>query len=290
MAAIAPPLAYMAVTVATLALLRGLLHRGIRASLAAPRVPHDRAPDAFELPYDSVRIDTANERRLHAWLIAPAKSGDTLAPAVIVMHGWGGNAAMMLPLARPLHEASFATLFIDARCHGATDGDSFASLPRFAEDLEHAFEWLATRPGIGSEQWSERFQTRLVRREVPKVFSCRSASVGARHRLPAMREFDDSVHDAEETIRFWSLRSATLVPVKPNLLIPRHIPTLPPTTAARCPGFSLCATWSRAAPSARCAWCFAGNSSRYAPPRRPIQSLHRGASTRRVPAVGYSST
>lgn len=148
MAVIAPPLALIAVTVATLALLRGLLHRGIRAGLAAPRMPHDRTPDAFGLPYDSVRIDTANGRRLHAWLIAPAKGGATLAPAVVVIHGWGGNAAMMLPLARPLHEAGFATLFLDARCHGASDSDSFASLPRFAEDLEHALAWLAARPGI----------------------------------------------------------------------------------------------------------------------------------------------
>ena len=64
------------------------------------------------------------------------------------MHGWGGNAAMMLPLARPLHDAGFATLFVDARCHGASDDDSFASLPRFAEDVEHAFEWLAARADI----------------------------------------------------------------------------------------------------------------------------------------------
>jgi dipeptidyl aminopeptidase/acylaminoacyl peptidase len=64
------------------------------------------------------------------------------------MHGWGGNAALMLPLARPLHEAGYATLFVDARCHGASDDDSFASLPRFAEDTEHAFAWLSAREGV----------------------------------------------------------------------------------------------------------------------------------------------
>jgi len=147
-AAIAPSLAFVGVTVAILALLRGLLHRGIRASLAAPRIPHDRAPDALRLRFESVRIPTANRRRLHGWLIAPAAGSSAPHPAVIVMHGWGGNAAMMLPLARPLHEAGFAALFIDARCHGVSDSDSFASLPRFAEDVEHAFEWLAVRPKI----------------------------------------------------------------------------------------------------------------------------------------------
>lgn len=141
-------LASVAVTAAALALLRGVLHRRIRGSLAAPRIPHDRSPDALGLRFESVRIATANGRRLHAWQIGPATGGDAPAPAAIVMHGWGGNAAMMLPLARPLHEAGFVTLFLDARCHGASDGDSFASLPRFAEDMEHAVDWLAARPGI----------------------------------------------------------------------------------------------------------------------------------------------
>jgi uncharacterized protein len=148
MAALLPSLAYLAAAVAGLALLRALLHRGIRAGLAAPRIRHDRTPAALGLAFETVHIDTANSRRLHAWLIAPAVGSGTPHPAVIVMHGWGGNAAMMLPLARPLHDAGFAALFIDARCHGASDADSFASLPRFAEDLEHALAWMANRAEI----------------------------------------------------------------------------------------------------------------------------------------------
>jgi uncharacterized protein len=148
MAAAAPTLAWLAASVAGFALLRALVHRGIRAGLAAPKVPHDRTPAALDLEFETVRIATANQRHLHGWLIAPAVDSRTPQPAVIVMHGWGGNAAMMLPLARPLHEAGFAALFIDARCHGASDDDSFASLPRFAEDLEHALAWLATRAEI----------------------------------------------------------------------------------------------------------------------------------------------
>ena len=148
MTVIAPPLAFIAATVAIIAMLRGLLHRGIRNSLAAPRIPHDCTPDAFGLHFESVRIDTANQRCLHGWLIAPVTGTRAPYPAMIVMHGWGGNAAMMLPLARPLHNAGFATLFLDARGHGASDDDSFASLPRFAEDVEHALEWLAARASI----------------------------------------------------------------------------------------------------------------------------------------------
>ncbi|MFP5401766.1 MAG: alpha/beta hydrolase [Gammaproteobacteria bacterium] len=131
---------------ATLAGGRALVHWGIRKGLAAPRVAHHTDPGALDLGFDTVRIATANGRTLHAWFI-PAPDA-AAAPAVVVMHGWGGNAALMLPLARPLHEAGFATLFVDARCHGASDDDSFASLPRFAEDAEHAFAWLATRAGV----------------------------------------------------------------------------------------------------------------------------------------------
>jgi uncharacterized protein len=137
--------------VATLAGGRALVHWGIRKGLAAPRVPHHIDPGASGLAFDTVRIATANAKTLHGWFVPAARvAGQTpaLVPAVVVMHGWGGNAALMLPLARPLHDAGFATLFIDARCHGASDDDSFASLPRFAEDVEHGFAWLAGHAGI----------------------------------------------------------------------------------------------------------------------------------------------
>jgi dipeptidyl aminopeptidase/acylaminoacyl peptidase len=153
---------------ATLAGGRALVHWGIRKGLAAPRVPHHTDPGELGLASEAVRIGTANGKSLHAWFVpapgrrapdegaeaAPglARASEVIAaapaPAVIVLHGWGGNAALMLPLARPLHEAGFSTLFVDARCHGASDDDTFASLPRFAEDVVHAFAWLAMRAGI----------------------------------------------------------------------------------------------------------------------------------------------
>ena len=137
--------------VASLAGSRALLHWGIRKGLAAPRVANDSSPAALGLKADEVRIATANARQLHAWLIRAPEQGRPQ-PAVVVVHGWGGNAALMLPLARPLHEAGFAALFFDTRCHGASDDDSFTSLPRFAEDAEHAFAWLAAQPGIDPQR------------------------------------------------------------------------------------------------------------------------------------------
>lgn len=126
--------------------LRFVAHYAIRASLAAPRVAETETPASIGLDFETVRIPTANAKVLHGWLIpvdAPRR-----APVVVVVHGWGGNAQMMLPLALPLHRAGFATLFIDTRCHGLSDGDSFASLPRFAEDASHACDWLAQRADV----------------------------------------------------------------------------------------------------------------------------------------------
>ena len=148
-------LAAFAAGVASLAGSRALLHWGIRKGLAAPRVPNHSSPAALGLKAEEVHIATANARQLHAWLIrAPQQEQERDRPqaAVVVVHGWGGNAALMLPLARPLHEAGFAALFIDTRCHGASDDDSFTSLPRFAEDAEHAFAWLAAQPGIDPQR------------------------------------------------------------------------------------------------------------------------------------------
>jgi dipeptidyl aminopeptidase/acylaminoacyl peptidase len=148
-------LAAFAAGVASLAGSRALLHWGIRKGLAAPRVPNHSSPAALGLKAEEVHIATANARQLHAWLIrAPQQEQERDRPqaAVVVVHGWGGNAALMLPLARPLHEAGFAALFIDTRCHGASDDDRFTSLPRFAEDAEHAFAWLAAQPGIDPQR------------------------------------------------------------------------------------------------------------------------------------------
>ena len=152
MTALTQSLALVAATVAGIGLLRGVLRWAVRASLAAPRIAHDRTPADYGLPFETVRIDTANGRRLHGWLIPPAIATALPCPSVIVLHGWGGNAAMMLPLARPLCDAGFASLFVDARCHGASDNDNFASLPRFAEDVEHAMRWLTRRAEVDARR------------------------------------------------------------------------------------------------------------------------------------------
>lgn len=113
------------------------LNWGIRRSLAAPRLLSQEEPDG--IPFRTIRIPTKNGKRLCAWLIPAGRQS----PSLVLMHGWGGNSAAMLPLVGPLHAAGYTLLLVDARCHGRSDSDTFASLPRFAEDIEAALAWLA---------------------------------------------------------------------------------------------------------------------------------------------------
>ena len=134
--------------VATIALLAGL-RWAIHRSLAPERVIESRTPADLGLQHQEVSLPTENGKSLFGWFIPTNRAGMTgPSPSVVLLHGWGGNAETLLPLARPLHEAGFALLFVDARCHGQSDADSFASMPRFAEDLGHAIEWLKRRNDI----------------------------------------------------------------------------------------------------------------------------------------------
>ena len=121
-------------------------HALIRWSLRAPRVRERLTPTTVGLDYSEERIMTANKKELFAWFI-PAP-GSRTAPALVIAHGWGGNAEAMLPLAGPLHRARYALVIFDARNHGRSDRDTFSSMPRFAEDIDHVVDWLKLQPGV----------------------------------------------------------------------------------------------------------------------------------------------
>ncbi|MBB4286035.1 alpha/beta fold hydrolase [Roseospira goensis] len=121
------------------------LHRALRA----PRLPGTTEPADVGVHAIAVRLLTANDRRLFAWYCPPpAADRRRPAPALAAVHGWGGTADGLLPLARVLQAEGYGVLLIDTRCHGRSEDDTFASLPRFAEDLSHGVDWLRARPEI----------------------------------------------------------------------------------------------------------------------------------------------
>jgi len=104
----------------------------------------DTTPAHLGLEGEHVWIDGPSGKRLHAWFIPV----DTEAPAVVVLHGWGGNATDMLPIAPGINSVGFHALFLDARTHGLSDNEDFMSMPRFAEDLDTALAWLHARDDV----------------------------------------------------------------------------------------------------------------------------------------------
>lgn len=118
--------------------------RVLRRAFEPPARPNNGEPADYGLDGTDVWIDGPNEKRLHGWWIPTAGP----APAVIVLHGWGGNSSDMLPIGPGLHEAGFHTLFLDARKHGRSDDEDFMSMPRFAEDLGAAIALLRQREDV----------------------------------------------------------------------------------------------------------------------------------------------
>jgi len=110
------------------------VHIGFRA----PRRIGSNSPADYGLGHEEVHIRTPAGKRLFAWWLPVAE----IAPTLIILHGWGGNSALMLPLALPMHRAGLNVLLLDARNHGRSDSASFSSLPRFAEDAGVAVEWV----------------------------------------------------------------------------------------------------------------------------------------------------
>lgn len=118
------------------------IHWGLRPGRVAER----GTPASLGLAFVAVRIPGPRGRALAAWFVPPVGPGAS--PTALVLHGWGGNRETMLPLAAPLHRAGYGLLFLDARCHGGSDGDTFASMPRFAEDMASGLSWLQGRPEV----------------------------------------------------------------------------------------------------------------------------------------------
>ncbi len=119
---------------AIILLFLAMIHLGFRV----PRNPEKTDPGRLGLVFQTVSIPTVSQKRLFGWLLPVPGATSTL----IILHGWGGNAEQMLPMALPFHQAGMNVLLVDARNHGRSDRSGFSSLPRFAEDLEKSIEWL----------------------------------------------------------------------------------------------------------------------------------------------------
>jgi uncharacterized protein len=112
-----------------------------------PPNPPRRTPASLGVGFDEIWFPTSGSCRLHGWWVPAAEAG---APVVLLVHGWGRNVERMLPYVKPLHRAGFALLAFDARHHGLSDRDGFASMKKFSEDIRAATDEIARRaPEVG---------------------------------------------------------------------------------------------------------------------------------------------
>ena len=109
-----------------------------------PRAAHRKDPSSLGIGFEGIRFATAGRKTLYGWWIPCGRSG---APVVILVHGWGRNVQRMLPYVKMLHPAGFDLLAFDARHHGSSDEDGYASMPKFAEDILAAVDWVERRCG-----------------------------------------------------------------------------------------------------------------------------------------------
>ncbi len=115
-----------------------MIHRSFRA----PRTLEKGDPGDRNLVFRQIWIPVPNGKRLFAWLLPAERPAATL----VMIHGWGGNAEFLLPLAESFLGVGLNVLLVDARNHGRSDLDGHSSLPRFAADLGTAVDWIKEQP------------------------------------------------------------------------------------------------------------------------------------------------
>lgn len=126
--------------IALILLFIAAIHIGFRA----PRLANIQTPSDYGLNYQSVQFEGKQQSLLSSWWLEAESQSTT---SVVILHGWGANKSIMLPLAKPFVAAGVNVLLLDAHNHGDSEKRGTSSMPKFAEDLDSAISWLkANRP------------------------------------------------------------------------------------------------------------------------------------------------
>ncbi|MDH3695170.1 MAG: alpha/beta fold hydrolase [Gammaproteobacteria bacterium] len=105
-----------------------------------------KGPEDYGLRYEPIAFQSHNFT-IRGWFI-PSLSGPQPASTIILVHGWSGNAADMLPAACFLHQAKFSVVLYDARGHGVSNNDGPITLLKVAQDILACLDYLATRADV----------------------------------------------------------------------------------------------------------------------------------------------
>lgn len=121
----------------------------IHLSFRAPRLSNDMNPSHEKLNYLAYCFHGNQHSLLSSWWIPANEPCNT---TVLLMHGWGANKSLMLPLAKPFHSAGYNVLIMDAHNHGDSQNRGVSTMPKFAEDIQSGADWLAQHKPNESKQ------------------------------------------------------------------------------------------------------------------------------------------
>lgn len=129
----------------TLKWLAALLAAGFTGCAALPFSPSssvDATPDALNLPYEELRIRTADGETLAGWYIPAGNSAGKAGAGktLIFFHGNAGNMSHRLETIALFHRLGLSTLIIDYRGFGHSTGKP--SVNGAITDAEASWDWL----------------------------------------------------------------------------------------------------------------------------------------------------
>ncbi|NNF07307.1 MAG: alpha/beta fold hydrolase [Candidatus Eisenbacteria bacterium] len=95
-----------------------------------------------------VRFPSAG-KTLQGWLVEPETQPSK--GVVLLVHGWGSQAADMLGWCDFLVPEGWTCFAIDVRGHGRSDYENIVTMLKFAEDTHAAGKWLSTKSHLSSQ-------------------------------------------------------------------------------------------------------------------------------------------
>ena len=114
----------------------------------------DKTPAEVNLPYEDVRITTADGERIAGWFIPASASGtdgvSSRQRVLLFFHGNAGNISHRLSSLLIFHELGLAQLIIDYRGFGESSGSPSVNGTKL--DARAAWEWLLREKGYSPEQ------------------------------------------------------------------------------------------------------------------------------------------
>ena len=92
---------YLGITLLVIVVIIAATLLAVHIGFRAPRLIEHSSPAAFGLAYEETHIQMTAGKQLFAWWLSVPRPALTL----IIVHGWGGNAELMLLLVLPINRA-----------------------------------------------------------------------------------------------------------------------------------------------------------------------------------------